>query len=76
MTKSSKSVIFVLLFITLIISFIGTLAAISSFTYREVPVFQEENTQSSGKVSVYVVPPPVEITGKVSVNVLPSEEGG
>ncbi|UCD03358.1 MAG: hypothetical protein JSV63_01845 [Candidatus Aenigmatarchaeota archaeon] len=71
--------ILVLLVITLIISFIGTLAAISSFTYRDIPVVEKDLSQTSGKVSVYVLPPPpppAETTGKVSVYVLPSEEGG
>ena len=76
MTLISKNVMATLLIITILISVVGTWAAISSLmAYREVPV-AEGTPEASGKVSVYVLPPPAEATGKVTVTVLPSKEGG
>ena len=71
----TKNMLAVLLIITIIISFMGTLAAITSLTkYKTASVYQDK-TEVDGKVSVYVIPPPVETEGKVAVTVLP-ENGG
>ncbi len=75
MAQSTKNLLAILLLITMIISFMGTLAAISSLiNYRQVPV-SADTGQSVGKVSVYVTPAPPEVTGKVTVN-LESMDGG
>ena len=77
MARISKNIMAALLIITMLISVIGTWAAINSMIpYEELPVAKEPTPVTSGKVSVYVLPPPPEITGKVTVNVLPYKEGG
>ncbi len=76
MAQTSKNVLAVLLVVTMLVSLIGTMAALTSLTYKEVPVSQENPGQTDGKVSVYLLPSPVDTAGKVSVNVLPVEDGG
>jgi hypothetical protein len=76
MGSTSRNILAVLLVLTMIISLVGTLAALSSLVsegYSTVPVGGGQS-QSTGKVSVYL--PPDETAGRVTVNVLPSEEGG
>jgi hypothetical protein len=76
MSTSSRNILAVLLVLTMIISLVGTLAALSSLMsgeYRSVPV-GELQSQTTGRVSVYL--PPDITAGKVTVNLLPSEEGG
>lgn len=80
MTQTSKNVLAALLIVTIIISVVGTLTALSSLTpYEDVLIAERDLSETAGKVSVYVLPPPVEpvvMTGKVTVNVATSEEGG
>ncbi len=76
MGSTSRNLLAVLLVLTMIISLVGTLAALGSLMsggYKETPV-GEPTSQTSGKVSVYV--PPELTAGRVVVNLLPSEEGG
>ena len=77
MALISKNIMAALLLITIIISAVGTWAAISSLApYEEVPVVIEPNPVTGGRVSAYVRGPPPVLTGEVTVNVLPSKEGG
>jgi len=77
MSRSTKNMLALLLIITLVISFVGTLAAIMSLSAQNVvPVSGSSPQLATGRVSVYIPQPPVSRVGEVLVNVLPSEEGG
>ncbi len=79
MASTSRNVLAVMVIMTLIISLIGTITAISVMMkygdYRKVPVSEMPNGES-GKVSVYLAPSPMDVSGHVSVSLLTSEEGG
>ncbi len=73
MANSTKNMLAILLIITMIVSMIGTMAAISSLLPKQpVPVVEDLST-STGKVSVYLEPAPIVTTGKVTVFV---DDGG
>jgi len=73
----SKNLLAVLLIVSVIISIVGTIAAINTLgTYKVAPVKQVDQSGATGKVSVFVPPQPVDTTGKVLVNVVPYNEGG
>lgn len=80
MAGTEKNVLAVLLIITMFISLVGTLAAVTLLSsqtgYRQVPVSEEPDNVGSGKVSAYLIPPPAETTGRVAAYVVSSEEGG
>jgi hypothetical protein len=73
MAHSTKNLLAVLLLITMIISVIGTLAAISALIPRQPAPVVKDLSQASGKVSVYLEEHPVESTGKVTLYL---EDGG
>jgi hypothetical protein len=78
MAGANRNVLAVLVVMTMVISLIGTVAAIAILSgyggYRQMHVSAGSLNEGSGRVSVYMEPPPV--TGKVTVNVVSSEEGG
>ena len=80
MAGTGKNVLAVLLVITMFISLIGTIAAITVMTsqsgYRQAPVSGQPGNEDSGKVSAYLSPSAAEMTGKVAANLVSSEEGG
>lgn len=71
---SSKNILAVLLIITIMVSVIGTMAAISSLLPKKPVPVVEDLSVTSGKVSVYLQETPIELTGKVTVNLV--EDGG
>ena len=74
MADSTKNLLAILLLITMIVSIFGTMAAISSLLPKQSVPVVKDLSQSTGKVSVYLEEPPIETTGKVTVNVI--EYGG
>jgi hypothetical protein len=80
MAGTGKNVLAVLLIVTMFISLVGTIAAIIVMTshggYSQVPVATSAPNEDSGKVSAYLAPPPVEMTGRVTAYVVTSGEGG
>jgi hypothetical protein len=81
MASASRNVLAVLLAITMIVSLVGTMAAIAVISgyggYQKVPVSSgNPDGGSSGKVSVYLTPEPAPVTGKVTVYLDSSEDGG
>lgn len=80
MAQSSKNLLAVLLIVTMIISLMGTITAISVLMsyggYSNVPVSLDKPEEASGRVTVYLASPPADATAKVAVTVSPSEDGG
>jgi len=67
-----KNVVAVLLLVTILVSVIGTWAALSTLTpttFQRAPT-PMDTSQVTGKVTVYVMPPPPEATGEVIVDVV------
>ena len=65
----SKNILSALLFVTIMISLLGTWIAISAIiSQQEVPVTAGDRTLASGRVAVYVMPEPAKATGKVVLN--------
>jgi hypothetical protein len=74
MAGANRNVITVLVAITMVISLVGTMAAIaavSGYGSQHPP-----SNEDTGKVSVYLLPEPAPVTGKVSVYLDSSEDGG
>jgi hypothetical protein len=78
MAGANRNVLTILVAITMVVSLVGTMAAIAVLSgyggYRQVPVSTGSLNEGSGKVSAYLEPAPV--TGQVTVNLVSSEEGG
>jgi hypothetical protein len=79
MAKASKNLLAVLLIITMLMSVIGTLAALSvtlsypGYSVVPVDVEGERPDQSFGEVSVNLLPPPTVVTGRVAATLLSEE---
>lgn len=75
----SRNLMAVLLLITILMTTIGTWAALISLSemeYTDVPTEPIDPTAQTGRVSVYLVPPPMSLTGNVSLNLIDLKEGG
>ena len=72
MAGISKNVLAALLILSIMVSALGTWAALSSLAGNQIPVSGEDGSSASGRVTVYVTPPPVETEGKVLVEVVES----
>ncbi len=76
MVLIAKNAIAAILIVTILISMIGTWAALSSMNgngYREAPI-KQDTSKASGKVSLDLVPPPAPAvaTGEVALNLVES----